>query len=123
MISSASIAAKIMGAIDGRKCLFVFTSTVGFFVDMKVKGGGIVVDEAVMVERLPRKCCSSASKLSSDVSPEPALESDPSQLVDSCSFTGDGTRRLDLARPLEVMKNRNSRLKELRRVDGSLIGC
>jgi len=117
MISSASIAAKIMGAIDGRKCLFVFTSTVGFFVDMKVKGGGIVVDEAVMVERLPRKCCSSASKLSS------ALESDPSQLVDSCSFTGDGTRRLDLARPLEVMKNRNSRLKELRRVDGSLIGC
>src|ERR1700729_2736465 len=66
MISSASIAAKIMGAINGRKYLFVFTLTVGFSMDTKVKGSRVVADEAVMVERLSRKCCSSASKSSSE---------------------------------------------------------
>ena len=71
----------------------------------------------IVAERLPRKR-SSVSKLSSD---ESALESDTSRLVDSRSFSEDGTRCLDVARPLEVMRNSNSRLKELRRVDGLLI--
>jgi len=62
MISLALIAAKITETINGHKCLFIFTLIVGFFVDTKVKGGRIVADEAMMVERSPRKHCSSASK-------------------------------------------------------------
>ena len=109
-----------MGAINGCKCLFIFTLTVGFFVDTKAKGGCIVADEAMMVKSLLRKC-SSALKLSSNMSPEPALESDALWLVDSHSFTKDGACCLDLVCPLEVTRNWNSRLKELRWVDGLLI--
>ena len=77
MISSALIAAKIMEA----------ALTVGFFVDTEVKGGCVVA--------------SSESESSSDMSPEPALESNAVTI--SRSFTGDGTRCLVC--PVEAMRN------------------
>ena len=89
MISSALIAAKIMEA----------ALTVGFFVDTEVKGGCVVADEAVIGER--HQDCRLESESSSDMSPEPALESNAVTI--SRSFTGDGTRCLDC--PLEVMRN------------------
>ena len=60
--------------------MFVFTLTVGFYMDIKVKSSHIIADEVIMIKLLLRKYYNSTLKSFF----KPILESDMSRLVNSC---------------------------------------